>query len=218
MEGDGPEREDVHVRPGGDVRAHGLGGQIDLARLLDIALEMLGAGGARRGGAGGGLAGGGVPAHHLESGQRGIGVADQDGLGGECAVIEPAAVGVVEHLGELAEQRETQIHAEPIRPVTQEEVEPHGLGVVLEDQGGAELGLLEVVQPHDARMGDAFQDLKLAQRRPDEVAAVLLAAAAGERIDADAPLHAGAHMDPFEILPAIALGEQSPELVVAHPA
>jgi hypothetical protein len=216
--GDGAQREDVHVRAGGDVGPQGLRGQIDLAGLLDVVLDVPRAEGAQQGRPGGRLARGGLPVHHLQGRGGRLGSLDQDVLGGEGTMVEAPAMGVLEHLGQLAEHLQAQVDAEGRAPLAQEEVEPDGAGVELEDERGPKLRLLEVVDLDDAGVRDPFQDLELAQGGLLEVRACLFRGPPGKGIDADAAVDAGAEVRPIEVLPAFSLGEQALQLVVADPA
>jgi hypothetical protein len=127
-------------------------------------------------------------------------------------------VGVAECLSQLAEEVEPQLRAHPSAPLAQEQVKAHRFRVVLEDQRRAAFALLEVEDLEDARVVDALEDAERARRHPAQTRPRVGRGGRRVGVDPHAALHAEADMTGFEVLPAVALGEELAELVVADAA
>src|SRR5688572_6872101 len=98
-------------------------------------------------------------------------------------MVQPPLVREANRVGELANQMKPEAQVKFGTAVLQPMVEPFHVGVVLEDQRRAELGLLVVEDLDDARVLDAFEKLKFATRLPGQGSPGFVVGSSGEVID-----------------------------------
>src|SRR5690606_11358952 len=93
-----------------------------------------------------------------------VGIADQDALRRERAVVEPPGMRVLQRLRDLPNERKTLAEIQLGPTALEEEVQPFGVRLVREDQCGASFVLGEALDPHDAGMLDAIEKTELPHR------------------------------------------------------
>ena len=205
----------------GGVGTRGLGSEVDKARVLDIGLDMLGAGGAVDGAgqAGGvGLARCGLPVHQLDVQVAAFDAAHQDALRPQSSVVQATGVGVLQHFSDLAHELQALADAQALTVIPDQVVEPHRLGVAVEDQRGAELGVLVLAATQDAGVVDALEDFELALRLPDARLAFFGAGGSGQVVNADAALDIDADVPGLPLLEGGAVHDQLTEQVISDMA
>ena len=218
--GDAAEREHIQARAVRGVGAGRLRREVDHPRVFDVVLDVLGAGRAVHGVWRCGVtdvARRGLPVHQAQVQRTAADAMDEDALRPQGAVVEALGVGVLQRLGDVAHQLQALRDREVLAVVAQQVIQAHGLGVVIEDQRRAELGLLVVLDLQDARVVDAFEDLELAARLAHARGADLGAGGGSDGVDADTAMHrVDADVLGFPVLKAFAFGQQLAEPVVAH--
>ena len=76
-------------------------------------------------------------------------------------MVQALGMGVLQRLGHVAHHLQALGDGQACAVVTQQVVEPLGLGVVVKDERRAQLGLLVVLDLQDAGVVDALQHFKL---------------------------------------------------------
>ena len=220
--GNAAEREHIQARAESGIGTVRLRRQIDHPRVLDVILDMLSAGCAvnriRRCGIAG-IAGRGLPVHQAQVERTAADAIDEDALGPQSPVVEALRVGVLERFSDVADELQSLGDREifPDVPVAQPMIQTNRLGIVVEDERGAEFGLFVVLDLQDARVVDAFEDFELAARLANPRGTNLRARCLGYRVDANAPMHrVDADVLGLPILKPLPLGEKLPKAVVAY--
>ena len=218
--GDAAQREHIEARAVRGVRAGRLRREVDHPRVFDVVLDVLGASRAvhrvRRCGVTD-VARRGLPVHQAQVQRTAADAMDEDALRPQGAVVEALGVRVLQRLGDVAHQLQALRDREVFAAVAQQVIQAHGLGVVIEDQCRAELGLLVVLDLQDARMVDAFEDLELTARLANARGADLRARGGCDGVDAHPAVNrVDADVLGFPVLEAFTLGQQLAEPVVAH--
>jgi hypothetical protein len=196
------------------------GREVDHPRVFDVVLDVLGAGRVvdrvRRGGVTD-VARCRLPVHQAQVQCTAANAMDEDALRPQRAVIQALGVGVLQRLRDVAHQLQALRDREVLAVVAQQVIQAYGLGVVIEDQGRAEFGLLVVLDLQDAGVVDAFEDLELAARLANARGADLRARRGGHRVDAHPAVHrVDADVLGFPVLETFTFGQQLAEAVVAH--
>ena len=143
-------------------------------------------------------------------------VLNQDALWTERAVVQALGVRVLQRLGNVAHELQALRDGAPRAVVTQQVIQAHSLGVVVEHERWAQLGFFVVLDLQDARVVDAFEHLEFAACLAHARCASLRAGGGGHGVDAHAAVHGlDGDVVGFPILEAFAFGQQRAELVIA---
>ena len=171
---DRPEPEDVQVDRIGIGRAE-LRREVDVGGVTDdLATERRDA--QRRAHRLLEVARGGLPVDHPEyRGGAVLAGRHVDRTGRERPVVERAAVGVPDGLGELPHQVQPDLAGQPLPVHSEVGVEPEVRRVVVEQDRRAAVVVADLHRLRDPAVGDALQDLVLAAGRPLDGAPLLLA-------------------------------------------
>ena len=219
---DGTEAEHVKARAVLGLGLRGLRRQVDQAWVFHILLEVHGAADraarrVNRVAALRALARAGLPVHDARPWRCAGNVLNQHALRTECTVVQPLLVGVLQCLGKVAHDLQALVHAEQLAHLMKQEVQADRLGVVIEDECRAELGVLVVLDLDDARVINAFEDLKFALGLAHQRLASISSGGSSHGVDANAAAH-GIHrcVGAFPVLIRRTLGQQRTELVIAY--
>jgi len=134
-------------------------------------------------------------------------------------VDDPLLMGELHHFGQLPHEVEPGGEREVAIAGGEEVIEPDRIGVVLEDDGRAELVLREVLGLEDSIVLEVFEQLVLADRGPLAELTLVSGRAVLDGVDPNAAAGVGeGHMARLPVLECRSLVDLPVEHVVAHPA
>ena len=160
---DAAQREHIQAGTVGCVCPGCFGRQVHEAWRFHIVFNVARAGGAVNGVGRRRIAGvalRGLPVHQLQLRVAAVNALHQDALRAQGPVEHAVRVGVLQGLRHAAHHVQALGEGQPGALVAQQVVEPLGLGVVVEDQRCAQLGLLVLLDLQDAGVVNAFQHLE----------------------------------------------------------
>ena len=131
-------------------------------------------------------------------------------------MVKLLLVGVFEGLRELPKYRQALIHIHAGAMLLQEEIQPTGLGFVIEQKRRPQFALLEIPDPQNSWMLDALQYLEFPCRLPNQRFAGLGRSGRGIAVDSDSSQHSGGNMPTFPILMVITFRQASHQLIIAY--
>jgi hypothetical protein len=142
-------------------------------------------------------------------------VSSQDALRAERTVVQALGVRVLQRLGDVAHDLQALGDGEAGAAVTQQVIQAHGLGVVVEDEGRTQLGVFVFPRLQYSGMVDSLKNFEFPAGRASARGSDIRARRGGYRVDAHTAVH-GCNGDVlgFPILEAFAFGQQLTELVV----
>ncbi len=167
------QRENVELGTLAGLGMVNLWCEIDPARIVDVAFDMLGPRRAVERLAAFAAASTRLPVHEPNAQLRGRPVVYQYALRRQCAVVKTLPMGVLEYFGNSPHQAQPLGERKLGAVLVHQMVKAQGLGVVIENQRRSELGFLEVSAPKNAGVIDALQNLEFTPRAARSALALL---------------------------------------------